>query len=459
MAAIIGSGDYYRFSDHQSTGSTASSVPSASLKPHFSSIFLSDDTSKKSEEMLKTLVSYLSIPETAMFASVHSSVARLFKSFQALLEFHLNSKRDLRANELDVLVKKKEIFIKFMESQRSSPCLEIDIQKTSYSLVSRFKNLTFLNIIGTRVLRGACWRRVDLLFQELGPLSNLTELHISKCMIYDTDIIEERRLYPSIRRLVLKECYVSSDLLTRCVNLEHLDSESLYMDPHLNDLRALASLTHLQYLSLVAYNRQEPVGTMCDDSLSLIAGFTKLRVLNLANRWEFTNKGLERLNPLIHLKYLNLQGCRKINGQGIANLNNHPNLRHLVLGRCGITGACIDSIVKTLPLLESLDLSSSEIGDKDLPVLTGLTNLKNLNLKGVEYVYLTGKGINIEVVGISDVGLAHIAAFSNLESLSVTRHHKEDGTYYITDEGMTSLKKSLPRLQLNVFPYSFLVAF
>jgi len=101
------------------------------------------------------------------------------------------------------------------------------------------------------------------------------------------------------------------------------------------------------------------------------------------------------------LKRLDLSGCKRIKGRGLAAVAN-------------------------LPCLESLCLGNLRIHDSDVRHVSGLIGLKHLNLRSCEY--------------LGDEGLSYLASLANLETLQL------DDTQ-VTSNGVRSLT-SLPRLKV-----------
>ncbi|MEX0939547.1 MAG: hypothetical protein WDZ59_16910 [Pirellulales bacterium] len=86
--------------------------------------------------------------------------------------------------------------------------------------------------------------------------------------------------------------------------------------------------------------------------------------------------------------------------------------------------------VPSLTGLEHLNLSETEVNDRDLARIAGLRNLTSLQLTGTQ---------------VTDAGLPHLYGLGGLRSLDIDKRH-------ITDAGIEELQARLPKLNVTLEP-------
>ncbi|MCU0878176.1 MAG: hypothetical protein MUF06_10360 [Pirellulaceae bacterium] len=168
-------------------------------------------------------------------------------------------------------------------------------------------------------------------------------------------------------------------------------------------LNDLAGLSRLRRLNL---HRTD----IADDHLTALAAWPELRVLQLS-RTQVTDAGLEHLEEL-QLDSLDLSETR-VTDDGIVALRNLP-LRELVLTGTDVQGTRIGLFtgfrrlqavdlehapiaescaweLATLPMLEHLNLSRTNVTDAIIPALASCRRLTRVNLKGTK---LTREGFD-----------------------------------------------------------------
>ena len=181
---------------------------------------------------------------------------------------------------------------------------------------------------------------------------------------------------------------------------------------------------------------------------------TKLRRLRLSCR-NFDDAGLAAVKGFPQLEELDLSGT-KITDAGLANLTELTHLRELELSCTQTTDAGLECLTKCTQL-RKLDISQTNITDAGLERLKGLTELRWLSLAGsgrsgrmgpngkIEWTYgPVDKRVGYGKIRITDAGLKHLTALSQLERLDIF-------CAQITDAGLESLKRltRLQRLSLN----------
>jgi len=191
------------------------------------------------------------------------------------------------------------------------------------------------------------------------------------------------------------------------INVEQLTPR---MAAALADMRQLRSLGIQQETRLKFHD--EPIPHEC---LADIGKLNQLEVLHLGNM-KISGEDLECLAGLTNLKSLSWEGA-VIAGESLGNLVALTNLKSLRLCRI----YCDDdepgaeepetnhappllAHLPALPRLEAIDLSNSEVGDRDLRHLAGLHCLKSLDLSYTD---------------VTDEGLAELASLQSLEDLEI----------------------------------------
>ena len=124
----------------------------------------------------------------------------------------------------------------------------------------------------------------------------------------------------------------------------------------------------------------------------------------------------------------------------IKKLKREGLLKYLKLGGTTVTDGGTH-VLAELPLLEVLDLNTTEVGDQTLSYVANL-QLTDLNLSGSRITseglkYLSSmtslRTLNLSGTQIDDEGVAHLASLTNLRTLLVTNTS-------ITDEGLKHLR-------------------
>ena len=118
-----------------------------------------------------------------------------------------------------------------------------------------------------------------------------------------------------------------------------------------------------------------------DADLEAIKGLTSLRELHLARGGAITNAGLQNLNGLTALQWLDLHGVPATD-PGLAFLAGLTHLQTLELGGCTKLADGTLQHIKDLTNLQSLNLHGTQITDDGLENLQPLASLRSLNLHG-----------------------------------------------------------------------------
>jgi hypothetical protein len=159
----------------------------------------------------------------------------------------------------------------------------------------------------------------------------------------------------------------------------------LYVEGDINEggLKALATLAPQDLQSL----RLGGCG-LTDKSLIHLRNLTWLEHLDLSCN-PVSGEALAHLEGMLLLERLELWGC-DLTEEGLANLPPLPSLRHLSVAiHLDLPDDALASLV-SLPVLESLDLRSTPIGDRALAHLRKLRQLRSLH---ISHTKLTCNGI------------------------------------------------------------------
>jgi Leucine-rich repeat (LRR) protein len=182
-----------------------------------------------------------------------------------------------------------------------------------------------------------------------------------------------------------------------------------------------------------------------DKALPFTGQMQQLQVLSVAGD-KITDVGLAGLAPAPMLETLNLAGTQ-IDGTGLAGLAGLPQLHNLVLNGTPITDVGLAN-VRSLPALEVLWLTGTAIDDQGLASVAGLPLLHELNLGGTR---------------VTDAGVAQLRTLRLLRNLSLFNTQVGDGGVrelrhlrrlrtldlsgtLVTDKGLQSLPR-LPELE------------
>ncbi len=112
--------------------------------------------------------------------------------------------------------------------------------------------------------------------------------------------------------------------------------------------------------------------------------------------------------------------------------------------------AYIRKLFRYLPDLESLTLEGSQISDRGLTCLAGLTGLKRLDLSstkvsdlGLAHLQALPNLVDLDLANtqVTDAGLTNVATLANLEELDLCSSK-------VTEEGVAKLQRALPRCNI-----------
>src|SRR5262249_16104842 len=139
----------------------------------------------------------------------------------------------------------------------------------------------------------------------------------------------------------------------------------------------------------------------------------------------------------------------RVKGPGFSHLANLKSLKYLVLSETSFGDVGLEKI-KDLPI-EHLDLWNTSITDAGIAHLAGMSQLRWLNLDGLNLLDDRAKSLaalaNLQSLNFSNTGITD-AALSKLESLKNLKVLKLEFTR-VTDEGVNKLQQALPKVRIE----------
>ncbi len=256
--------------------------------------------------------------------------------------------------------------------------------------VKKFADIEHLKNLRALYLRQAS----DKHLRHLKALRNLRILRIR----LGHNVTQEGLNYiadlENLRELVLRKVNITDKELTKLKPLKNLRVLRLSrMDVAGAGLRALQSLDNLQALSL----RHTSV---TGEDLQRLFGMRKLHTLDLYGT-DIKDQAIMKLTSFKKLRVLNV-GRTKITGR---NMNALKGLRRLYLRSSRVSNRGIDSIAE-LKHLKLLDLQNARtrVTDKGMRHLKNLTSLQALDISGTN---------------VTDKGLMYLRGLENLKRIAV----------------------------------------
>ncbi len=235
-----------------------------------------------------------------------------------------------------------------------------------------------------RVLDLSHSRITDLAFQDIKTLPSVEEVNLYYAEQVGDGALAILKNWKNLKRLNLRGTKVTDLGVAQLVghpSLESIDvGYSLFTD---NGFESLSAIPNLKRVA-VGGNKVTDVG------LNVLRLVPNLTAVDLAGSqrtdsglWasSVTDKGLQTLAELRHLKELNLRN-HKISDIGIARLGKLAELSSLDLSQTPVSPRGLEGLVD-LPSLNRLVLwKCARIGDDALPVLSRFTRLQWLDVEG-----------------------------------------------------------------------------
>jgi hypothetical protein len=177
-------------------------------------------------------------------------------------------------------------------------------------------------------------------------------------------------------------------------------------------------------------------------------GVTSVDFSNCAKPTDEILKEITKLRRLSTVNFLNVE----INDDQLAYLKDMNHLSNLLINGAPITDAGLNHL-ESLSALQTLHACYTKITDEGMENIAKVPTLTILNISGDD---ITDKGIKqiaqmpelnwllIQGTKVTDEGLAELASLKKLGRLTISKDMK------ITQEGIQKLKKSLPKLTVDV---------
>lgn len=214
---------------------------------------------------------------------------------------------------------------------------------------------------------------------QLTALPHLRVLQLNESGITDKSLTAIGEL-TALETLQLEDTEVTGtglSALTKLSALQHLSLANCTLGP--DGVAPLAELKALQILDLRSTD-------LTDEGLRSLGGLSSLQRLYLGDT-PISGEGLDAFQNHQSLEVLNLAGVA-VNEKAIRALQGFPGLRQLMLSGTPVDdellAIIVDVIVTSLPQLNGLSLSNTELGDSSTEILAGLKQAPELSLVGLE---------------------------------------------------------------------------
>ena len=312
-------------------------------------------------------------------------------------------------------------------------------------LCKLFGDEYFVEVVGVNAPLGEPHVVLKDLLQDLPWLE---EVHIT---VQTPDDLASLRHLKRLKRLVISnwcsnfsmEClgdssdlrFLSFDGEGKQPNFEHLEE--------FGNLRAVglrsAAVADEAMPHLTALPRLERLVLDCnisDEGLSRLERLKRLETLTISTP-NVTDAAAECLQRLTSLKELSIQGT-KITDRGLELLANLPRLESLTLGGDHFTSEGLSRLNVKLTSLTLIGWRRP-ISDDDLEPLVRLRSLERLRIPN---------GANGPATDITDRGLKTLKKMTWLKEIYFASR-------YVTNAGISELKRALPVCQVDIFGYRF----
>ncbi len=280
----------------------------------------------------------------------------------------------------------------------------------------------------------------------LSKLRHVTALDLSSTSIKDEGLAHLSTMR-SLRSLKLDQCGFTDAGLNEISKLHKIEQLSL-PGTRVTDA-GVALLSKMNELESLDLSRLEITG----NGFHNFSGLRKLTRLNLSAT-KLTDSGIEHLSRISSLRFLDIRRT-EVTALGLASLaplRELERLDFLSSSRSGFTDA-VQSIVKNLPRLESLEITGQEVRAEQIESLADMHNLKSLSLPAIQLgpgaIDAIGKITALRTLSLpngnfSDAEVGGLLRLRNLSRLDLS------GTA-ITDEGLSKIKeiKSLRELHVS----------
>lgn len=277
-------------------------------------------------------------------------------------------------------------------------------------------------------------------FDEIFALPHLRTLEICNHRL-DKDFCEKLARCEQLTSLSLSGCEYFGDqhlqALTPLRNLKRLDiGGSFYLTEE--GFKSITAFSHLIRLGIAS------CPALTNESMKSVGAFTQLEVLNLAGA-SIDQMGFGYLEPLTQLKVLNVRACKGLDDIGMQSLREFKNIQQLAMGSCRKVSELGFSYLPEFIHLTHLDVSRTNISDRNLLAISALPALGSLSLGSCQCLTASGFAKIDQIQGLIDLELSYcdavdddvlmrIALISSLQTIDLTGCHQN-----ITDVGLEYL--------------------
>lgn len=215
---------------------------------------------------------------------------------------------------------------------------------------------------------------------KLTSLKQLRHLDVSYCPNLEDYFTEGLgQDFPQLRSLNIAGLKnLSVDSLKELRNVKMLTTLNVTNCDFTDDrFKEIVAITNLKHLFLAGNNR------ITFQATKSLASLQNLEVLDMSGMQTVTSPTIYALKGLKNLHTLNVSGCNRMANHTLKLLSNLKQLRSLSLAGCTtLENYGLEYLVRSMPDLQSLDLSGTKIDDNGVRVLIQLGQLQTLNLRG-----------------------------------------------------------------------------
>lgn len=321
---------------------------------------------------------------------------------------------------------KYQVLMPFIEEGHPHPIKRIKIQDSAnMSIANLLTLLRQAHLIEDLDLEGCTTIGADITslqeWIQIEELRHLTRLDLSSSNISPETLLALVQKTPNIEKLIISDIAQiethSFELLcnARLPKLRQLIAESLNIRAE-SVTRFIESHAHIESLDL---NRNKDIAG-CFNTLHSNTLLAQLKQVYVSNTNLIAADVTTLLEKAPNLKSLDLMECKDIAG-GFSNLSAAvllPALKRLQASRSKISSEDIKTLLEKAPNLESLYLSSCNLGQSlaQLPLHPALTALTNIYLTSSDIdvktlLILLKKAPNLEGLYLSKCNIGGIAEF------------------------------------------------
>jgi Leucine-rich repeat (LRR) protein len=285
---------------------------------------------------------------------------------------------------------KRLAWLKYTDAhEEEGQLVECSVRVNELSRLEGMTSLRKLKVEGTKFRDGTYWRELSQGTEQLGTLTQLTDLNISD-MSYNDDIGTGEKCDHRIRYPKDGEQLPYLIPLMNLTCLVKLDVSDNNLGRFVNFVRGLSLLTHLN----ISHNFHEGEPEQHHVDLTCLIGLSRLTNLGCRNNYIADEKVVANLTVLSRLPLvcLDLGGTNNFGPETVSHiatittlveldLSSRPNNTAFFLKPIGLNHVGAGTrFLTTLINLTHLNLLGNEIDDNSADALGPMTKLQSLNL-------------------------------------------------------------------------------